>query len=317
MTVHVFNPEHDLALAEGTANYTPPKVVRQLRKDLGWISSLWKAEGEVTVWGWDKAITKELKQQGVPAEMLPTAERLDAIRELSNRSLAVEMLASLNDMEGTTGHSEVCHTYEEVLDFAEPNGDTVVKAPWSSSGRGVKRLTETSKSFIVNTIARQGSVITETWCDKVIDFALEYTADKQGMVHYEGLSLFHTAGGAYKGNLLLPEREKRQMLSEYVDEGLVATVSERIRQYLSLRLEGIYSGPLGVDMMVCKLVCASERQNQRGDLNLLNPCIEINLRRTMGHVALALTRQGHRGTMTVLYNKERNKYELNIKKTVL
>jgi hypothetical protein len=55
----------------------------------------------------------------------------------------------------------------------------------------------------------------------------------------------------------------------------------------------------------------SERLNQReARLELLNPCIEINLRCTMGHVALALTAQGNRGTMSVLYNKERDKYEL-------
>ena len=40
-------------------------------------------------------------------------------------------------------------------------------------------------------------------------------------------------------------------------------------------LEGKYVGPFGVDMMI-----AEEK---------LHPCVEINLRRTMGHVALALS----------------------------
>jgi hypothetical protein len=32
----------------------------------------------------------------------------------------------------------------------------------------------------------------------------------------------------------------------------------------------------------------------------------------MGHVALALTEKGYRGTMSVLYDKEKDKYELII-----
>ncbi|MBO5586737.1 MAG: hypothetical protein J5914_03490, partial [Prevotella sp.] len=165
--------------------------------------------------------------------------------------------------------------------------------------RGVKRFTEHSAQFIVSTIAKQGSIIAEAECQRVMDFALEYEATPEGRVEYRGLSLFTTVNGAYKGNLLLPEEEKLAILAEHVDIELLRQVSLLIKHFLAPRLKGIYSGPLGVDMMVC----------QR---SLLNPCIEINLRRTMGHVALALTAQGNRGTMSVLYNKERDKYELTV-----
>ena len=49
----------------------------------------------------------------------------------------------------------------------------------------------------------------------------------------------------------------------------------------SQQLKDVYDGPFGVDMMV---VAKSD-----GDCFLLNPCVEVNLRRTMGHVALSLT----------------------------
>ena len=304
----IFNPEHDLALADGTSNYTPPRVARQLRKDLEWISSLWKDEGKVTVWGWDKAIVRELRQKGVPQELLPTEAQIDAIRTLSNRSLAVELLRELSDLEGVTGYSEVCHSYEEVVAFARKHGATIVKAPWSSSGRGVKQFAvhnsqctvQNLKPFILNTIARQGTIVAEVKCDKVMDFALEYTADNQGRVHYEGLSLFNNVGEAYKGNLLMPEKEKRQMLAEYIPLDLMEMVSERIKKFLEPRLKDVYTGPFGVDMMVCSADSGY----------LLNPCVEINLRRTMGHVALYLTRQGHRGVMQIDYDGK--KYELKI-----
>ena len=329
----IFNPEHDIVLAlDAGAGFTPPKAARRLRQDLSHLPSLWGASEEPSVWGWDAAVVAELLKRGVPRDRMPSDEQLREIRRLSNRSLAVEMLSRLRTLSGTIGTSAVCHTRDDVEQFAREHGATIIKAPWSSSGRGVKPFTVHSAQFIDSTIAKQGSIIAEAECQRVMDFALEYEATPEGRVEYRGLSLFTTVNGAYKGNLLLPEEEKLAILAEHVDIELLRQVSLLIKQFLAPRLKGIYSGPLGVDMMVCQPLepastserlnsllraCSPEhlleRKNQReARLELLNPCIEINLRRTMGHVALALTAQGNRGTMSVLYNKERDKYELTV-----
>ena len=50
-----------------------------------------------------------------------------------------------------------------------------------------------------------------------------------------------------------------------------------LTQLLSDQLVGRYTGPLGIDMMVV------EHHGVK-----LHPCVEMNLRRTMGHVALSL-----------------------------
>ena len=47
------------------------------------------------------------------------------------------------------------------------------------------------------------------------------------------------------------------------------------------RLKGKYKGPLGVDMMIVKDYLAGGY--------FLHPCVEVNLRRTMGHVALSIS----------------------------
>ena len=44
-----------------------------------------------------------------------------------------------------------------------------------------------------------------------------------------------------------------------------------------------YRGPLGIDMMLVRPAAPSSAP-------LLHPCIEVNLRRTMGHVALHAAR---------------------------
>ena len=72
-----------------------------------------------------------------------------------------------------------------------------------------------------------------------------------------------------------------EILSKYISEELIFAVRRKLQSLLSLRLAGKYQGPLGVDMMVV----ADEANNRF----CLHPCVEINLRRTMGHVAIALT----------------------------
>ena len=46
MKLHIFNPEHDLALAVNQPNYTAPHAGRQLRNDLAFIPALWADEGD-------------------------------------------------------------------------------------------------------------------------------------------------------------------------------------------------------------------------------------------------------------------------------
>ena len=43
MKLHIFNPEHDLALAANLSNFTAPHAGRQLRADLGFIPAIWAA----------------------------------------------------------------------------------------------------------------------------------------------------------------------------------------------------------------------------------------------------------------------------------
>ena len=46
MTLHIFNPEHDIALAANLSNFTAPHAGRQLRNDLGFLPALWAQEGD-------------------------------------------------------------------------------------------------------------------------------------------------------------------------------------------------------------------------------------------------------------------------------
>lgn len=335
MTIRVFNPEHDLALASNLERFTSPHAGRQLRNDLSFLPGLWSESGDVVVvddvdfaeaswrslrkvrkeevefctlsqlshvirqedvtslsvdvWGWDAAIRFQLADAGVPETLLPAKEMLSEIRRLSSRQTTVSLLSSLRDglKVNTCGRSMYVTDKEMFKEILLKERNIVVKAPWSSSGRGIRYVMDgdvsvNTDNWIANTIRSQGGVMVEPLYNKVKDFAMEFVRDAAGDVRYVGLSLFETRNTSYTGNLLASEEEKRDILSCYLDLALVDEISARLQRLLSLLLSPLSNLPLclGVDMMVVA------DENAGGFL--LHPCVELNLRRTMGHVALNL-----------------------------
>ena len=108
-----------------------------------------------------------------------------------------------------------------------------------------------------------------------------------GKVRYEGLSLFETtAGGVYAGNLVATEQEKEARLAAYLSPTLLHDVRTHLTSLLNeAGLPTWYTGPLGIDMMI-----VNPLNTHLATLPLqLHPLVELNLRMTMGWVALQLT----------------------------
>ena len=318
--LYIFNPEHDIALAANLSNFTSPHAGRQLRHDLGYLPAIWAESDDYVLvedveeaqtafirlmhrpfegfvdkhtlvrldidsiepWGWDLALRSFLIRYGVKA--VPSEENIAEIRDLSHRKHAISLLQALQT-DGTTGESWKANSLEGVGDLLRKHPHLVVKAPWSSSGRGLRFIdgvmNDYQERWISNVIARQGSVIVEPYYYKVEDFGMEFESGGRGQVQYLGLSLFHTQNGAYTGNVLASEKEKRERIGQYLSVDLLDSVQQMLCQLLGHLFKDKYKGPLGVDMMVVN------RDDKNGFL--LHPCVEINLRRTMGHVALRLS----------------------------
>lgn len=356
MKLHVFNPEHDIALAADQQRFTAPHAGRQLRADLGFIPAIWADDGDMVLvddveaaveavrhikkyahdvvfvtlsdlksmcpsggfsiepWGWDRTVKEQLLRADAALEsLLPGDDILRAIRAMSSRRFASERLLPLlrESNVGVVGESRYCATVDEAVEVMERYGCSVLKSPWSSSGRGVRyvrasRPNEPMKAWMGNVVARQGGIMVEPLYPKVYDFGLEFCASAHDGVSYRGLSLFATRGGAYTGSLCATEKDKRDILSRYVDLQLLDSVNEQIRHILSPLMSDVYEGVFGIDMMAVAKDC--------GGGFLLHPCVELNLRRTMGHVALALspTELEPRRVMSVYYA---DKYRMRIQST--
>ena len=326
MNLYVFNPEHDIVLASDSDHLTPPRAARQLRHDLGFLPALWAGCGDVVLvddacyarqaffalgrelratlterqslrklltstdpssirlcpWGWDKQVARELREAGVAPTLLPSAQRLSAIRAMSHRQWAAHhLLTPLREQPGTLGESRAATSVDGCAALVRSHGVAMLKAPWSSSGRGVRRvsvseLTPQLRGWVTHVLADQGSVMVEPYYNKVLDFGVELMSNGDGRVSLSGLSLFYTDHGAYVGNLVMDEERKWQLLDCYVGRDLLARLVDRLCFLLGKALCSVYAGPLGIDMMVVR---------QDGAL-YVHPCVEMNLRATMGHVAL-------------------------------
>lgn len=128
----IFNPEHDLALANGDANFNAPQSAKDFAKDVS-LLPMWFADdgyvlnnsrfstyeseryqqlgiksipisfnelenivfNEIIPWGWNLAIFQQLKNHGVHENLLPKIEDIAKIRELSHRKTASSLMCYL------------------------------------------------------------------------------------------------------------------------------------------------------------------------------------------------------------------------------
>lgn len=306
MTLYVFNPENDMALADGHPGYTPPAQIQQMRRELWWLPQWWAEEEDIVwngeerlilsddtkvlPWGWSPALCHQLRQAGVQESLLPTPKELERIRQLSHRQTAVSLLQELRDELPLDGHlagkSVLCRSIEEAEEAANEFGKALLKSPWSSSGRGLTKTDNPQwKAWAKRILKAQGSVIVEQFLHKVTDFALEFWLDGKGGIEYRGLSLFYTnERGAYLGNWIAPEEQKLAWLAQYIPLQFL----KEIRAWWTDRLSRFdYEGPVGIDMMLAEEgIC---------------PCIEVNWRWTMGLVSCLVAEQGRYGRMVVEY----------------
>lgn len=321
--LHILNFSHDEALGSTSKGGGESKAARMLSADLGMLPAYWAgkddlilvpdeagcigkelprgANGRVVAeselkdalqkwpvdgidpWGWDNLLVRRLKKLGVPPDLLPSEEQLADIRQLSSRETTTRLLPLLRkEIDCTTGQSWFCKSTEEAWQIVEQHGMAIIKKPWSCSGRGLKladcSTPKTSQKYIAAFVAKQGAIEIEPLYDKSLDLAMEFEAKASGDVDFVGLSVFASKGAwQYASNMIADDRLLLNKIPEELHSALLQS-KESLKVHLSELIDGKYCGPLGVDMMVV----------EEGNALKLHPCVEMNLRRTMGHVAVSL-----------------------------
>lgn len=321
--IYLFTPDNDLALANGTGSYAAPPVARRMARDLSCIAAWLAKPGDAVVahderqaewltrharqwgldievllppelasireatfcpWGWSAYQRKRLLGLGVREELLPSPEHIATLRALSHRRTSAVIHTRFAHLTGERccPAPEECFTLGEVLAFAARHGGVVAKSPWSSSGRGVMSVHGTPqrdfRQWCSGALKRQGSVMCEEFFDVVCDFAVEFES-RGREVSLGGLSVFTSdAHHQYAHGMIGTPEQLTRHLKELFPR--IGESIEAIRQVATEVVSPHYDGLFGIDMMLYR----------SGGEICLNPCVELNLRPTMGAVTAALGR---------------------------
>ncbi len=317
--LYIFNPDHDLAIADFSPNYTPPASIVKMREDLAvlplWFTNDSKviADGEdnlcfyenikriipvsstiittneivnclgkkIVPWGWNPLIRNKMLFLGVNEKDLPTIKYLEKLRSYSSRLNAVEILSEVRDrLNGLIGESYYFTNLDDLLIYLKSiSGNKVLKMPLSGSGRGL--------IWILGEITDKQT----DWCKRVIK--------KQGGVVAEpvynkvadfALEFDFSSGKAeFAGYSLFRTTSSgaysgNLLISDKViEERLSFYVPGRqlheVRKFVQQRLDRQFSDYNGF-VGVDMMICEDD-----SDIYKLHPCVEINLRMNMGVIS--------------------------------
>lgn len=231
----------------------------------------------ISPWGWNAALRNTLLRNGSDESLLPSEIDIKQIRALSHRRNTIQFLEEFADYETGEMPCEL-KSMEELEEWLGRHRDGYLKSPWSSSGRGVLRIAgqspEAIRRWAGGSIRTQGSVMAERPWDRTLDFASEWEMTADGEAIFKGLSVFETnESGRYSHNI----SDSTDALLARIRH-IAPTVDDKLFQAQSRALAKMlrgYVGPVGIDMLADKD-------------GRVNPCVEINLRHTMGMTAAAL-----------------------------
>ena len=331
----LFNPENDLALAHGKAQYTAPPNA-QLLHNAGAMLPIWNCyEGdsilayninrewiefqqqlfeipnishtgnnitELSPWGWSQNTCRQFTEYGVNHSLIPNETSIEKIRQLSHRRHTIDIISQINDILKIPHPIPLEAKNEaEVLAFLHKHQSIFLKSPWSSSGRGVINTSTLTEDEIIRRakgiINRQGSVMCEKALENIKDFAMLFYCNGNDVKFHNYSSFFNLGAGNYAGNIIGSREFVLESITQHgISQQSLENIADTLSHILTPLITPYYRGYLGVDMMI---------YNNNGKTEIA-PCVEINLRMTMGVVA-SLWSQKHlynnsHGVMRVEYS---------------
>lgn len=330
--LHIFDPESDMALAHGGDSYNAPSWTLRFRRDLEMLPAFIAPAGSLVLaedcaaqqwidrmgldieiigheqlrklddvkivpWGWSPALCKELMLSGMSPTLLPDAQQLKLIRQLSHRRTSIVVHRRLSQLLGRE-FSPVpceCSSTAQVIEFARQHHGCYIKTPWSGSGRGIYRnldgsITPELARWVDGAIGRQGSVLCEVALDGTFDFAVEFHCSAERGVVVAGYSVFGCDSHNQYGTGMVDSPEN---MHTYIIERCpcIDRVTEALVQIIAEEIAPHYNGYLGIDMLTYR--------KADGTVGL-DPCVEVNLRATMGVVVARLGERGMRGQFAIV-----------------
>ncbi|MDO4770620.1 hypothetical protein [Porphyromonas sp.] len=292
---HFFNPGYEASVALGDKSYTPSGMVQMMRRDLWELPYYYAGADDIVLnpehlppqatlseytlapWGW----APELKYGKLASLVSFSYDEIRLWSSRQNTYALVERLITLFPIDYDRGFLPYAITDQSIPQGLDMEKKYVLKEEFSSSGRGVVFVRGSEVSEILSKRQNKSAnkrIYLENFYSKVGDRGYEFYRDAEGHVTYVGPSDFKTIEGRYVGNVIEPaESIHRRWRQEPTSPSHDTYVNQLLQALDTLQL-GSYQGPIGIDTIVY--------EDARG-LHL-HPCIEINIRPTMGWLAISL-----------------------------
>jgi len=175
---------------------------------------------------------------------------------------------------------------EQVIDTIPP--PALLKTPWSASGRGLFKIRDANEHaetnvWVKSKLKQQGFMFAEPFLNKIADLSFHFQIEPDG-VRYLGYNFFETLpSGQFSGcytHLPYDQTIDESLLIEAIEQG--STILKKALE--NLMINKYYQGPAGVDAMLFR--------NKNNQIKL-QPCIELNLRHSMGLLNIHLRNRIH------------------------
>ena len=180
----------------------------------------------------------------------------------------------------------------------------LVKSPYSSSGRGLiwlppGKLAQSERQIITGMLNKQKQVSIEKVLDKQLDFSMQFEITPAGETLFAGFSIFKTNDkGAYEKSLLDSQEQLEKQITKLIDRDLLVQTQKTLTGMIQEKIAPYYSGIVGVDMLLYK----------SGNICRLHPCVEINMRKNMGYLAIRMAEKHlhseAQGEFRIEYNRK-------------
>jgi hypothetical protein len=243
---------------------------------------------------------------------------IDTFRDLYSRKMSRSVLQTV--LESNTSPlfptleelPIICTSIEDVRQCVDSIGRVLLKAPWSSSGRGLyllspKEITEVNKQWIYGVLKNQKYVMAEIWKEKVCDFSFQYFISNTGDISFIGVTSFETdSRGNYQGSYIHFDSvlKNNPRLENFLNPVLLDIINNSLLDAISKsKISNDYYGYFGVDCMVYE-----DNYSYK-----IQPCVEINLRYNMGLLSLKLRDKFHSQARGIVYTEYVSNIHLFIK----
>ncbi len=247
-------------------------------------------------WGWSKNVYTFFRDVlPLTSEAFKQSLRYqwnDKLRDLSCRTTAKDVLKDVltkpNNYVSNVAIAGIITKIEEIDQLLVTNRQWVLKAPWSSSGRGIlvintNLFNAANKVWINHILKEQGFIMVEPWFSKKKDFSFLY-AVVSNSIRLLCLSNFETGDkGQYLGSFIHWNNDEMKKYQTLSNQSLMIASQDVASVLMKHSFNTFYDGWLGVDAMIIE-----ENEHVK-----IHPCIEINCRYTVGHVAYALQKYVH------------------------